>query len=144
MKTKVIFINPEEQAVIEIELPDLNLKTFYNLMDCDLITCVQINDTDDIVVDDEGLLKDNYHYLFNNGRLCGKSIIVSTDDEGDWQSPNITVEEVTKHIKWLGYIKDGEFNIPPPTIIGFKEGDDFLEALNNLPENPCYIKKEDK
>lgn len=51
-----ILIDPDKQEVKEVTFSN-NLEGYYELLGCDLIDRVSIDDRHDLVVDDEGLYK---------------------------------------------------------------------------------------
>ena len=58
MMTRAILIDPFTETVSNVTLVDTKLQTIYNLLGCDLITITSAFGAD-MVLDDEGLLKDS-------------------------------------------------------------------------------------
>ena len=99
---KAYLIDPFAKTVSEVQYNG-DYKTIYNLISSDNIkvdtfTCVEINDqSDTIYVDDEGLnknLNQQAFFMFNGTPLAGKGLVLGTDEEGDSQSPTITLQEL--------------------------------------------------
>lgn len=102
---KVILIDPFTETISYVTLADTKLDTYYNLLGCSLITIAGLADGVDMILDDEGLLKDsNSQAYFKMGissqPFAGKALIVGTDDEGNTVSvpENITTEKVFERV----------------------------------------------
>ena len=55
---KAILINPFDQTIKETEYTG-NYKEIYDLIDCRSFDCVRIYETQDMYIDDEGLMRNN-------------------------------------------------------------------------------------
>jgi len=89
---------------------DTKLQTIKNLIDCEIITVAGIGTSNqyrgiDLILDDEGLLKDSNHqayfkYGIQSQPYAGKALMVATDDEGETVSlpESITVEKVSEKV----------------------------------------------
>lgn len=99
----------------QVDLPPIvDLEKCYKMTDCRCIDLVSLENTIDIIVDDEGLLKTGNFVstLKINGRgtiqLAGKLLFLGSDDEGkfipltteqmDWISKNVRYEKHPKYI----------------------------------------------
>ena len=84
---KGILIDPDKQEVKEVTFPN-NLDGYYELLDCELIDRVSIDDNHDLVVDDEGLYKGHetaFSVVGVEGMFVGKAVIVGVNpEEGEW------------------------------------------------------------
>lgn len=101
---KAILIDVEKFEVSEVELNG-KLDDYYRLIKCDLITCVSVPNSEDhdVIVDDEGLLKEVIGLFSiddeNEPQLAGNGLIMKVNEEdGSWHSPELTVEEVRQRI----------------------------------------------
>ena len=86
---KAILINPHEETITEVEYSG-NYKEIYDLIGCTTFDCVRIYETQDMYIDDEGLLKNNQMYFTMNDRVyAGKALLLSHDVDGDKHSTYI-------------------------------------------------------
>jgi hypothetical protein len=84
---------------------DTKLQTIYALIGCELITITSLAEGIDMILDDEGLLKDSEnqaYFKFGIGSqpFAGKALIVATDDEGDFASlpEEVSVEKISDKV----------------------------------------------
>jgi len=110
MMTRAILINPFNETIMDVTMVDTKLQTIKNLIDCEIITVAGIGTSNqyrgiDLILDDEGLLKDSEHqayfkYGIQSQPYAGKALMVATDDEGETVSlpENITVEKVSEKV----------------------------------------------
>ena len=110
MMTRAILIDPFTETVMDVTMIDTKLQTIKNLIDCEIITVAGIGTSNqyrgiDLILDDEGLLKDSEHqayfkYGIQSQPYAGKALMVATDDEGETVSlpENITVEKVSEKV----------------------------------------------
>ena len=108
--TRAILINPFNETIIDVTMVDTKLQTIKNLIDCEIITVAGIGTSNqyrgiDLILDDEGLLKDSEHqayfkYGIQSQPYAGKALMVATDDEGETVSlpESITVEKVSEKV----------------------------------------------
>lgn len=103
---KAILIDAVEKQVREVEY-DGSLESAYSLLRCDTIDVVRINDENDMIVDDEGLLThesdDSPFVAFPGGqRIAGSVLIVgAVDDNGDSTSTSLSVEFIEECVKFV-------------------------------------------
>jgi hypothetical protein len=95
---------------MDVTMVDTKLQTIKNLIDCEIITVAGIGTSNqyrgiDLILDDEGLLKDSEHqayfkYGIQSQPYAGKALMVATDDEGETVSlpESITVEKVSEKV----------------------------------------------
>lgn len=102
---KAILIDPFTETVSNVTLVDTKLETYYNLLGCSLITMAGLADGVDMILDDEGLLKDSKSQAYfkigiGSQPFAGKALIVGTDEEGNTVSvpENITTEKVFERV----------------------------------------------
>ena len=107
---KAILIDPFTETITEVKMVDTKLQTIKNLIDCEIITVAGIGTSNqyrgiDLILDDEGLLKDSEHqayfkYGIQSQPYAGKALMVATDDEGETVSlpESITVEKVSEKV----------------------------------------------
>ena len=105
---KAILIDTKNEEVREVDHDD-TLKNIYELVDCATFDVVNIDNTNGIYVDDEGLFVEEplffvYHGTHHDGfhgriqTLAGNGLILGVDSEGNSISPTLTVEEVREAV----------------------------------------------
>ena len=98
---KGILINPFDETIKEVIYTG-DFREIYDLVDCTTFDVVNIYDTQDMYVDDEGLLINNQRFFSINGRnYAGKGLLLSHDDEGETTSTNLDLQMVQDMIEWL-------------------------------------------
>ena len=103
---KAILINVKTQEITEVE-HDGTLKNIYKHLDCRTFDVVNIDGTNSIYVDDEGLFVENQLYFEYSGseravRLAGNGLILGLNHEsGDSISSTLSVEEVRNKVIFL-------------------------------------------
>lgn len=102
---KAILIDPFTETVSSVTLVDTKLQTYYNLLDCSTITIAGLANGVDMILDDEGLLKDSKSQAYfkmgiSSQPFAGKALIVGTDDEGNTVSvpESVTTEKVFQRV----------------------------------------------
>ena len=101
---KAYLINPIDEIVTEVEYNG-DYKQIQMHIGADLFTVVYIGNSDDMYVDDEGLLKETNHMFKYKGvdaPLCGKGLVLGVDEEGDSTAPTITLQELQKNVTFMG------------------------------------------
>lgn len=102
---RAILIDPFTETVSQVTLVDTKLQTYYNLLGCDLITMAGLANGVDMILDDEGLLKDQKTQAYfkmgiGSQPFAGKALIVGTDEEGNTVSlpESVTTEKVFQRV----------------------------------------------
>ena len=105
MMARAILIDPFTETVSQVTLADTKFQTLRTLIDCEIITMTGLANGVDMILDDEGLLKDSNsqaYFKFGIGSqpFAGKALIVGTDNEGETVSlpENITTEKVFERV----------------------------------------------
>ncbi len=101
---KAILIDVKKSEVSQIEIKG-KLDDFYRYLGCDIIDSVSVPNSEDhdVIVDDEGLLKEICG-LFSideekEPQFAGNGIIMAVnEDTGNWLSSRLTVEDVQRRI----------------------------------------------
>lgn len=100
--TKGIFIDSENKTITEREVS--SSEDIYKLLKIRLFDVVQVSHNADLIVDDEGLLKDNYCFKYGNTILAGNGLVVGVHHKtGSWGNSPLTLEEVESEVEFLGY-----------------------------------------
>jgi hypothetical protein len=95
-----ILINPFDQTVKDVNILG-NIQDIYLLTDCTTFDVVRLSESDDMYVDDEGLLKDNRYFSWSGRNFAGKALIMGHDDEGNSISTTYDLHEVIDRVEWL-------------------------------------------
>lgn len=104
---KGIFIDAKKRQVTEVEI-EKGLQPIYDLLGIETFECVYIDDKETIYVDEEGLYKDDTEWFFFEGThqpIRGNGLILSTDDDGESVSTNLSLEYVKSKVKFLNTIE---------------------------------------
>ena len=105
--THAVLIDPFNRFVSNIMIkaePDglVGCKAMYEIINCDLVNCVQLDRKVDCWVDDEGLYRIDQAYFKIDGRfLAGKAIILSNNQDGDSVKATVDAAEVSGHVEWV-------------------------------------------
>lgn len=103
---KGILIDVKNET-IEFVLLEKGIQPIYDVVECGTFEVVNINDTNDIYVDEEGLLgltDESKFFQFGEGRqpIAGNGLILGFDQNtGDSVDTNLTIEEVKDKVKFL-------------------------------------------
>ena len=102
---RAILIDPFNETITEVKMVDTKLQTIYTLLECRIITITSLANGIDMVLDDEGLLKDSEkqaYFKFGIGSqpFAGKALVIATDDEGDFASlpEKVSVEKINDKV----------------------------------------------
>ena len=113
---KAILINPFDETITEVEYSG-DFKQIYKLIDCDYFTISRLCDSDDLFVDDEGLLKPNRYFTWSGQPFAGKGLILGHDDEGESIATTYDLQEVVDRVEWL---PEGHQEEPYIKFVAFK------------------------
>lgn len=83
-----VLVDPYKEEVTDITYDASDYKNIYPLLHCSCFTVVHLDDEDDMLVDDEGLLTVKpdtkfFRYKDYPQPIAGYGLIVGTDDEGE-------------------------------------------------------------
>lgn len=95
-----ILLNPFDQTVKEVNILG-NIQDIYLLTECTIFDVVRLSESDDMYVDDEGLLKDNRYFSWSGRNFAGKALILGHDDEGETIATTYDLQEVVDRVEWL-------------------------------------------
>lgn len=102
-------IDPEKHTIVSVE-HNGDFRQIDELIGADIFTVVQIDDTNCVYVDDEGLLK-NPRYFFTiksyHQPLAGKGLILGVDEAGDTISSSFEFDELTRLVGFTELSVDG-------------------------------------
>lgn len=107
-KIKSILIDPFDQSISIVDL-DKGLDPMYKVLQCRLIDYQHLGNNHDLVMDDEGRLKeDNRWFKLAGHSFAGRCLIVDCDEEGYTVSTTLTIDKIKQYIKFLdeGYYEE--------------------------------------
>jgi hypothetical protein len=101
---RAILIDPFTRTVSDIDTA-AGLDDLYEILQVDLITVMRVGASHAMILDDEGLLKDNseQEYFQLKGMdqpLAGRGLILA-DEYGKNRPATLTLKEVTDKVVWL-------------------------------------------
>ena len=99
---KGILIDVKNRTITEHEIGK-GLEPIYEKIGCELFDIVNIDDSNDVYVDDEGLYKENDFFSIEGGHqpFRGNGLVLGIDNNsGKSVSTTLTVEKVTEMIKF--------------------------------------------
>jgi len=100
---KGILINPFDTTIKEVVYTG-DYREIYDIIDCRTFDCVLFYGTQDMYIDDEGLLKNNQRYFRMTelgANYGGKALLLSHDDEGETTGTNLDLQMVEDMVEWL-------------------------------------------
>lgn len=103
---RAILIDVYAQEIRECDISQTNtLDDWYKTMGVDLVAVgLRLDDTDSILVDDEGLLKPCDHFFYYEGShqpFAGNGLITGVDDEGESISCVISLDDVKNNVRFM-------------------------------------------
>lgn len=103
---RAVLVDPYKKEITDVEYNG-DYKTIYPLIHCDIFTIVRLEDGDDVLVDDEGLLKltrDTKFFMINTYEqpLAGYGLITGVNEEdGETVSAHHDAEYYRRKIRFL-------------------------------------------
>jgi hypothetical protein len=100
---KAFLIDPFAKVVTEVDYNG-DYHQIYDFIKADLFDAVRANKYDDtLFVDDEGLFKDDqafFKWKTYGQPLAGRAVLLGTDNDGEPQDVQATLDEVVENILW--------------------------------------------
>ena len=106
---KAVLIDPYKEEVTDIEYDASDYKNIYPLIHCDVFTVVRLEDDDDVLVDDEGLLKvikDTKFFMLPNYAqpIAGYGLITGVNqDDGETIAAHHDANYYRHKIRFLNF-----------------------------------------
>jgi hypothetical protein len=108
-KIKVIKIDAHAFDVEEIIIEN-NLESYYKEIGCELVDRVAYDYNNDIVLDDEGLLKGETHFFSIDGNMyAGNALIMSVNNKGEWDNHSVDINEIKEKISFYKAFRENDF-----------------------------------
>lgn len=117
MKNKIeaILIDPFDQSLSMVDI-DEGLEPMYKVLQCRLIDYQHLGANHDLVMDDEGRLKqDNRWFKLAGNSYAGRCLIVDNDEYGNTVSTTLTIDKIKDYVKFL---HEGYYEEPYMQFIG--------------------------
>jgi hypothetical protein len=102
-----IKIDPINQTITNIELDKKNLlKTMYAEMNCNLVDKVNLTEHNDLIIDDEGLFKEDNGKFELAGYIFRGTALIVGHHEGEWVSCNINIDVIVDKVVFTAKFAD--------------------------------------
>jgi len=98
-ENRLILIDPFEQTVAHVE-SDGKAESLKDLMKCDLFDVVSVSVDNVMVLDDEGLLKDNRYFSLMGQPYAGRAVIMTEDEDQNMIDSDLDLDRVKERITW--------------------------------------------
>lgn len=120
---RAILVDPISRTVTEVDHKN-DYRDIYRLIEATTFTAISIEHQHTIYVDDEGLLADDpgpfFKWVTYHQPIAGKGLILYTNEEGDSEAAELTLEYVQGQVAWpniefVGFerIPDGAKTVHP-------------------------------
>jgi len=126
---RAIFIDAENRQVSEIQIEN-SLQAFYDKIKCRLIQIVDCGMDADLIVDEEGRLRDWKVGFVTpwSVPIAGNAIVIGYDDDGDFADCKASVELFVDSVHFLDLTKEP---LPEPRQVFVPIEGDFTEENIN-------------
>ena len=125
-KINAVLIDPSRCMITEVKLDSpTRLAEIYKLLDVQLIDIVRFDRRNNMYIDDEGLLKDNFFFSVRGRKYAGKGLIVgATDPTGHDTDSRVSWFDLS-NVTFHGFLKMSDPAFPHRFIevIDFNEED---------------------
>lgn len=103
---QVIKIDPYNKEVYSIESDMTKLDNIYEELNCGTFTIVRLDEQNDLLLDDEGLLKPNSFFSVPNYHqpLAGYGLVVSHDEEGETIESSLSPQQVQEMVRFVEFV----------------------------------------
>ena len=103
-----ILIDPYKKKVTNVKVnSNTTLTDMYKHIGCSLVEVVSFGDTNDLWVDEEGLLKRDQRFFKvsdlpfgHHGVIVGRALLLKCGDSGGCESTTLSIEDVLPRISW--------------------------------------------
>ena len=103
---QVIKIDPYNKEVYAIESDMTKLSNIYEELNCSMFTMVRLDEYNDLLLDDCGLLKSNSFFAIEGypSALAGYGLIVSHDEDGETIESSLSPQQVQKMVRFVDFV----------------------------------------
>ena len=123
---RAILIDPFLRVISEVSVNG-DLQSIYDILDIRTLAIVNIDNTNSLYIDDEGLLKD-HNSLFEIASypqpLAGRGLVVAHYEEGETVETTLDIDQIRSMIGWVDHLTPEEvLEANPPKFYSWgKEG----------------------
>lgn len=103
---QVIKIDPYNKEVFSLDCDKVDLEYIYEQVNCECFCIVRIDENNDLILDDNGLLKPNSYFQIDGygGTLAGYGLVVAHDDEGETVESSYSPQEIQQKVSFVDIV----------------------------------------
>ena len=129
---RAILIDPFLRVISEVNV-DNDLQSFYDILNIRSLAMVNIDNTNSLYIDDEGLLN-NSNSLFKIASyaqpLAGSALVVAHNEEGETVETTLSIDQIRSMVEWVDYVTPEEvLEANPPKIYSWDKEGNFKEEI---------------
>ena len=129
---RAILIDPFLRVISEVNVNN-DLQSFYDILDIKTLAIVNIDNTNSLYIDDEGLLKD-HNSLFEIASyavpLAGRALVVAHNEEGETIETTLDIDQIRSMVGWVDDQTPEEvLKANPPKIYSWDKEGNFKEEI---------------
>jgi len=112
---KAYLIDPSRFTIAPVEIDrDHTLEQLYKHIGCDMVEAVYLENGDTLYVDEEGLLKRQWHFIVLDGYpqpIAGKGVLVGATPAGNSTDAKTSLEALTAKVSYMEMLVNGVVSI---------------------------------
>jgi len=129
---RAILIDPLLRVISEVNV-DNDLQSFYDILNIRSLAMVNIDNTNSLYIDDEGLLN-NDNSLFEIASyaqpLAGRALVVAHNEEGETVETTLDIDQIRSMVGWVDDQTPEEvLEANPPQVTSFDSFEEFMEEM---------------
>ncbi len=129
---RAILIDPLLRVISEVNV-DNDLQSFYDILNIRTLAMVNIDNTNSLYIDDEGLLN-NDNSLFEIASypqpLAGRALVVAHNEEGETIETTLNIDQIRAMVGWVDDQTPEEvLEANPPKIYSWDKEGNFKEEI---------------
>jgi len=129
---RAILIDPLLRVISEVNV-DNDLQSFYDILNIRTLAMVNIDNTNSLYIDDNGLLN-NDNSLFEIASyaqpLAGRALVVAHNEEGETIETTLNIDQIRAMVGWVDDQTPEEvLEANPPKIYSWDKDGNFKEEL---------------
>ena len=129
---RAILIDPFLRVISEVNV-DNDLQSFYDILNIRTLAMVNIDNTNSLYIDDNGLLN-NDNSLFEIASyaqpLAGRALVVAHNEEGETIETTLNIDQIRAMVGWVDDQTPEEvLEANPPKIYSWDKDGNFKEEL---------------
>ena len=129
---RAILIDPLLRVISEVNV-DNDLQSFYDILNIRSLAMVNIDNTNSLYIDDEGLLN-NSNSLFKIASyavpLAGRALVVAHNEEGETVETTLDIDQIRSMVGWVDDQTPEEvLEANPPKIYSWDKEGNFKEEI---------------